>query len=104
MKDKDSFCEGNEAHSSGSELSDDWDTPSGSKSQVQVFSLGGVSTKQLDRKALEDKQKKWMQHNSKKYSQTRKFGYSQGEKAMLPPEVLRKVIKDHGDMSSKRFR
>lgn len=23
---------------------------------------------------------------------------------MLPPEVLRKIIKDHGDMSSKRFR
>ena len=23
---------------------------------------------------------------------------------MLPPEVLRKIIKDHGDMSSKKFR
>ena len=23
---------------------------------------------------------------------------------MLPPEVLRKIIKDHGDMSTKKFR
>jgi hypothetical protein len=27
-----------------------------------------------------------------------------GGKDMLPAEILRKIIKDHGDMSSKRFR
>jgi len=26
------------------------------------------------------------------------------QKEMLPPEVLRKIIKDHGDMSTKKFR
>jgi pre-mRNA-processing factor 8 len=26
------------------------------------------------------------------------------QKELLPPEVLRKIMKDHGDMSSKKFR
>ncbi|OMJ15120.1 Pre-mRNA-processing-splicing factor 8 [Smittium culicis] len=55
-------------------------------------------------KALQDKAKKWAQLNSKKYSEKRRFGFSDQEKAMMPPEHLRKLIKDHGDMTSRKFR
>jgi len=58
----------------------------------------------LPEEILRDKTKKWRQINAKRYSERRKNGYVETQKEMLPPEVLRKIIKDHGDMSSKRFR
>ena len=58
----------------------------------------------LSDKDLSDKQRRWKQQNTRKFAEKRKFGYSDNQKEMLPPEVLRKIIKDHGDMSSKRFR
>ena len=41
---------------------------------------------------------------TKRYGAKRKFGYVGDDKADMPPEHLRKIIKDHGDMSSKKFR
>jgi pre-mRNA-processing factor 8 len=40
----------------------------------------------------------------KKFAEKRKFGFVEGQKEKLPCEVLRKIVKDHGDMSSKKFR
>ncbi|KAI9295519.1 pre-mRNA-processing-splicing factor 8 [Neoconidiobolus thromboides FSU 785] len=42
--------------------------------------------------------------NSKRYGDKRKFGFAEQEKQKMPPEHVRKIIKDHGDMSSKKFR
>ena len=42
--------------------------------------------------------------NAKRYSTTRKFGYVEPAKEEMPPEHVRKIIKDHGDMSSRKFR
>eukprot|EP01105_Mastigella_eilhardi_P006318 TRINITY_DN17931_c0_g1_i1.p1 TRINITY_DN17931_c0_g1~~TRINITY_DN17931_c0_g1_i1.p1 ORF type:complete len:2353 (+),score=674.91 TRINITY_DN17931_c0_g1_i1:30-7061(+) len=53
---------------------------------------------------LREKQRKWQQLNSKRYSEKRKFGYVESQKEDMPPEHVRKVIKDHGDMSSRKFR
>ena len=53
---------------------------------------------------LESKIKKWNQIRSKQYGEKRKFGYVEAQKEDLPPAHLRKIIKDHGDMSSKKFR
>eukprot|EP00887_Chlorella_sp_A99_P006813 scaffold2.g6813.t1 len=53
---------------------------------------------------LEDKARKWQQMNSKRYADKRKFGYSQAQKEDMPPEHVRKIIRDHGDMSSRKFR
>ncbi|EFA79942.1 pre-mRNA processing factor 8 [Heterostelium album PN500] len=53
---------------------------------------------------LQEKAKKWKQLNNKRYSDKRKFGYVEPQKEDMPPEHLRKIIKDHGDMSSKKFR
>jgi len=59
-----------------------------------------------DSLALEEKARKWNQLNNKKYAEKRKFGNNQADalKADMPPEHLRKIIKDHGDMSNKKFR
>jgi len=53
---------------------------------------------------LEEKARKWQQIQSKRYGEKRKFGFIEHEKADMPPEHIRKIIKDHGDMSSKKYR
>ncbi|CEM02373.1 unnamed protein product [Vitrella brassicaformis CCMP3155] len=63
--------------------------------------MGRVKTleEQLDEKA-----RKWQQLNAKRYGDKRRFGYSEQQKEAMPPEHLRKIIKDHGDMSSRKYR
>lgn len=46
--------------------------------------------------------RKWQQLNSKRYGSKRKFGYAESGKVDMPPEHVRKIIKDHGDMSNKK--
>jgi pre-mRNA-processing factor 8 len=53
---------------------------------------------------LAEKSKRWRQMNTKKFAEKRKFGFVEGQKEKLPAEVLRKIMKDHGDMSSKKFK
>ncbi|ORZ09583.1 pre-mRNA-processing-splicing factor 8 [Absidia repens] len=53
---------------------------------------------------LDEKARKWQQLQNKRYGEKRKFGFIEHQKADMPPEHLRKVIKDHGDMSAKKFR
>ncbi len=48
--------------------------------------------------------RKWAQLNSRRYSDKRKFGYTEAQKDDMPPEHVRKIIKDHGDMTSRKFR
>ncbi|KYQ89964.1 hypothetical protein DLAC_08534 [Tieghemostelium lacteum] len=60
-------------------------------------------TPMSDDKLLE-KSKKWIQLNNKRYSEKRKFGFVDAQKEDLPAELLRKIIKDHGDMSNRKFK
>ncbi|SAM00116.1 hypothetical protein [Absidia glauca] len=53
---------------------------------------------------LDEKARKWQQLQNKRYGEKRKFGFIEHQKADMPPEHLRKIIKDHGDMSAKKFR
>ena len=53
---------------------------------------------------MEEKARKWQSLQSKRYGDKRKFGYVEAQKEDLPPEHLRKIVKDHGDMTSKKFR
>lgn len=61
-------------------------------------------TKEEEEALIEEKARKWQQMNSKRYADKRKFGYVEAPKEDLPPEHVRKVIKDHGDLSSRKFR
>ncbi|KAJ3328631.1 Pre-mRNA-processing-splicing factor 8A, partial [Gonapodya sp. JEL0774] len=58
----------------------------------------------VDDEKIAAKAKKWAQINSKRFAEKRKFGGQEAQKEMMPPEHVRKIIKDHGDMSSKKFR
>ena len=48
--------------------------------------------------------RKWQQLQSKRYSEKRKFGFVEAQKEDMPPEHVRKIIRDHGDMTHKKFR
>jgi pre-mRNA-processing factor 8 len=60
---------------------------------------------------LEEKAKRWAKLQSKRYSHRKRFtatngspsGQPQVQKESLPPEHIRKILQDHGDMSSKRY-
>ncbi|KAI6185283.1 WD repeat-containing protein 48-like protein [Aphelenchoides besseyi] len=53
---------------------------------------------------LDDKSRKWRQLQSKRFAEKRKFGFVEPQKEDMPPEHVRKVIRDHGDMTSRKFR
>eukprot|EP01094_Clydonella_sp_ATCC50884_P020124 TRINITY_DN4106_c0_g1_i1.p2 TRINITY_DN4106_c0_g1~~TRINITY_DN4106_c0_g1_i1.p2 ORF type:complete len:2322 (-),score=1069.03 TRINITY_DN4106_c0_g1_i1:351-7316(-) len=53
---------------------------------------------------LEEKARKWRQLNSERYATKRRYGNVEPQKEDMPPEHVRKIIKDHGDMSNKKFR
>jgi len=65
---------------------------------------GLVPPVHFTKELLEEKKKKWAQLNSKRYSEKKRFGYVEPQKEDMPPQHLRKIIKDHGDMSAKKFR
>lgn len=53
---------------------------------------------------LELKSKKWSQSNSKRFNKKKSGGFVDSYKEDMPPEHVRKIIRDHGDMSSRKFR
>ena len=62
---------------------------------------------QLSPEEIEKKARKWRQSQKRKYNEKRRKGGGGGVdfgKAELPPEHIRKIIKDHGDMSNRKFR
>ncbi|ORZ34180.1 PRP8 pre-mRNA processing factor 8 [Catenaria anguillulae PL171] len=60
---------------------------------------------QLSPERIATKVKQWHAARKQQFSDKRsKHGVSMPEKAPMPPEHLRKIIKDHGDMSSRKFR
>lgn len=48
--------------------------------------------------------RKWRQMQTQRYSERRKFGFVETQKEDMPPEHIRKIIRDHGDLSSKKYR
>jgi len=59
---------------------------------------------QRQEQLLEERARRWLKLNSTRYADKRKFGTTDVQKEDMPPEHLRKIIRDHGDMSSRKFR
>lgn len=59
---------------------------------------------EMNEEKLQEKAKKWQQLQSKRYAEKRKFGFVDAQKEDMPPEHLRKIIRDHGDMTNRKFR
>lgn len=58
----------------------------------------------LSEDKLQEKAQKWQQLQSKRFAEKRKFGFVDAQKEDMPPEHIRKIIRDHGDMSSRKYR
>lgn len=53
---------------------------------------------------FDEKARAWAKMNSKRHGQAKKFGFVDIQKEDMPPEHIRKIIKDHGDMTNRKFR
>ncbi|KAI4155479.1 MAG: hypothetical protein L6R39_001221 [Caloplaca ligustica] len=49
------------------------------------------------------KKKEWLRTQRNKFGEKRKGGFVETQKADMPPEHLRKIVKDIGDVSQKKF-
>lgn len=58
----------------------------------------------LSEEKLSEKSQKWHQIQSKRFAEKRKFGFVDAQKEDMPPEHIRKIIRDHGDMTSRKYR
>ena len=59
--------------------------------------------KQIEQ-ALKIRARKWQQKRVKKFKQESKGRLVSMQNSDMPVEQLRKIVKDHGDMSSRKFR
>ncbi|TNN38636.1 Pre-mRNA-processing-splicing factor 8 [Liparis tanakae] len=58
----------------------------------------------MSEEKLQEKARKWQNLQAKRYSEKRKFGFVDAQKEDMPPEHVRKIIRDHGDMTNRKFR
>lgn len=49
------------------------------------------------------KKREWLRNQRNRFGEKRKAGFVQAQKADMPPEHLRKIVKDIGDLSQRRF-
>ncbi|KAB5570869.1 pre-mRNA processing splicing factor 8 [Coniochaeta sp. 2T2.1] len=49
------------------------------------------------------KKKEWLRNQRNRFGEKRKGGFIETQKADMPPEHLRKIVKDIGDVSQKRY-
>lgn len=59
---------------------------------------------EMTEEKLQEKAQKWHQLQTKRFADKRKFGFVDAQKEDMPPEHLRKIIRDHGDMTSRKYR
>ncbi|KAK4999237.1 pre-mRNA-splicing factor 8 [Elasticomyces elasticus] len=52
---------------------------------------------------LEEKKKQWLRSQHQRFGEKRRGGFIETQKADMPPEHLRKIVKDIGDVSQKKF-
>lgn len=77
------------------------------QAHIQQAAVPTLSKQQMDAQAeekLAEKARKWQQLQAKRYAEKRKFGFVDAQKEDMPPEHLRKIIRDHGDMTNRKFR
>ncbi|KAI0405348.1 pre-mRNA processing splicing factor 8 [Xylaria palmicola] len=52
---------------------------------------------------FEQKKKEWLRTQRNRFGEKRKGGFVETQKADMPPEHLRKIVKDIGDVSQKKY-
>lgn len=74
--------------------------------QQQQQQLGNIPSPKpaITEEKLQEKTQKWHQLQTKRFAAKRKFGFVDAQKEDMPPEHIRKIIRDHGDMTSRKYR
>ena len=52
---------------------------------------------------LQEKKREWLRRQKHKFGEKRKGGFVESQKTDMPPEHLRKIVRDIGDVSQKKF-
>jgi len=52
---------------------------------------------------FDQKKKEWLRIQKNRFGEKRKKGYVDTQKVDMPPEHLRKIVRDIGDVSQKKF-
>ncbi|KAK5722763.1 pre-mRNA-splicing factor 8 [Elasticomyces elasticus] len=52
---------------------------------------------------LQEKKQKWLRSQRQRFQEKRRGGFVETQKADMPPEHLRKIVRDIGDVSQKKF-
>ena len=58
----------------------------------------------MSQESLDAKARKWVSLQSKRFGSARKTAIIDTGKQDMPPELLRTIVKQHGDMSNRKFR
>ena len=66
--------------------------------------LTQAQAESMEEEKMREKARKWQQLQSKRYAEKRKFGFVDAQKEDMPPEHVRKIVRDHGDMTNRKFR
>ena len=72
------------------------------ESQMEVEKV--IPKIRTEAQMLKERSRQWTKLNTKRYGSKRSFGMVSSVKEDMPAEHVRKIIKDHGDMSSRAFR
>ncbi|KAK0270700.1 pre-mRNA-splicing factor 8 [Friedmanniomyces endolithicus] len=65
--------------------------------------LKSGSTTDRETGKLQEKKHKWLRHQRQRFAEKRRGGFVETQKADMPPEHLRKMVRDIGDVSQKKF-
>ncbi|CCW68907.1 unnamed protein product [Phytomonas sp. Hart1] len=52
----------------------------------------------------QERVKEWRRHNTQRFGYRAAYSTAVKEKDFMPPEFIRKVVKDNGDLGGKRFK
>ncbi|USW48965.1 Putative ribonuclease H-like superfamily, PRO8NT domain, PROCN domain, PROCT domain, MPN [Septoria linicola] len=64
---------------------------------------GFAPAKDPQAEKLQQKKQKWLRTQRQRFAEKRRGGFVETQKADMPPEHLRKIVKDIGDVSQKKF-
>lgn len=79
--------------------------PSAMRASTNGVASSSLEPIRLTQEQLMAKSRKWQQSQSRRFGDRRgKTGFIDTGKQELPPEHVRKIVKDHGDMSNRKFR
>jgi pre-mRNA-processing factor 8 len=80
-----------------------WHSLAGSGASLQPPPPGYRPPADPQQAKFDQKKKEWLRVQKNRFGEKRKNGFVDTHKADMPPEHLRKIVRDIGDVSQKKF-